>query len=137
MKRHGLILEMVIVVLLAACGGIASAQVVNRQGTAFAAVPVGTSTPVTILDVRRQRCSWIVNWAQAGDMVCAPIISGTTPIFTPDATHGFMFTAANRPWENQSRLGDPSIGWQCVSTSGTLTVYTEEDEHCLQRADTP
>ncbi len=106
---------------------------INSQGSAqWVPVAVGTSTPVTILP-QRSRCSWTINWVEAGDLMCAPISSGTTPDFTPSSTQGFRFVHGSTVGQTSAALyGDPRPGWQCVSSSGTLNVYTKEDLYCAK-----
>jgi len=113
------------------------AQVINPKGSSGVAVTVGTSTPVVIMDASK-RCGWTWNWTAAGNMLCEPIPVGTTaPTPAPDQTHGFLFTSAAAPWSNNSITDDPSLGWSCVSTTGTLTVYVYEATYCLQKGPNP
>lgn len=121
--------------------GIATAQVsLNSQGTGGnygAPVAVGTSTPVLIMTGAR-RCMWTWLWAEAGNLACQPVpVGAATPLHTPVAGAGMLFTAAQMPWSSTAITDDPSVGWQCVSTSGTLNIYVYESATCLHKGDTP
>jgi hypothetical protein len=117
---------------------------INAASTTLSPVPVGTSTPVVVL-YGRARCSWTMTWTGAGNLWCAPIPAtvapvanwtsttggSTTPDFTPAANVGFPFLSAQAPWSSGgSIVSDPSVGWECVSDSGTLNVGTVEFQHC-------
>jgi hypothetical protein len=110
---------------------------INAKGTQWAAVPVGTATPVTILD-QRDRCSQRINWIEAGDLMCAPIQSGTTPDFVPSATQGYRFVHGSPVGHSlDAMIGWPNWGWQCVSSSGTLNIYTLEFLTCRKKGSFP
>jgi hypothetical protein len=105
---------------------------VNEEGTTYSPVPVGTSTPVMIIPPGN-RCSIYFNWVEAGDLVCAPVRSGTTADFTAAATTGYRFVhGAPGGYFINAMTGDPRLGWSCVSSTGTLNVYTLDFYNCAQ-----
>lgn len=143
MKRIIPILVSVMILVAFVSAGRSQVVINGNAASPTVAIPVGTSTPVTILPLapvvagRPSRCNWAINWTEAGDMVCLPIISGTSPIFAPDTTHGFKMTSAKAPWTDTALNGDPSLGWQCVSTSGTLNIYVLDNRTCLRKGSNP
>lgn len=109
---------------------------VNGQppGSTSSATPVavGTSTPVLVLSPQLNRvCGWTLNWAESGDLSCLPVPSATTGAGTaPTATNGFLLNQAKAPWVSTSLTDDTRLGWQCVSTNGTLNISKQEIYHC-------
>jgi hypothetical protein len=102
-------------------------------GSTSSATPkaVGTAVPVLLFaPVTDRRCSITMSWLEAGNLSCLPVGTGAVNAGTvPSATNGFVF-AAGRTWITDGLTGDPRLGWQCVSTTGTVNVSTEEVYHC-------
>lgn len=114
------------------------AQVVNGNATAAAtAKPIGTSTPVNILLPNQYRCSYTINWVEAGNLMCAPILDGTTPIYPPTSTNGFKMSATKTPWIWNTITGDPRYGWACICDTSVCNVFTIEDLSCAARGAKP
>jgi hypothetical protein len=137
-----ILLAAVMAPLLALAGG--PDPIINGASTTWSPIPVGTSTPVVVL-YGRPRCSWTMTWSGSGNLWCAEIPAtvapvanwtsttggSTTPSFTPASGIGFPFFATQAPWSSGgSIVSDPSIGYSCVSDSGTLAVSTIEFPHC-------
>lgn len=109
---------------------------INAKGTGGSPVAVGTSTPVVIM-APGSRCDWYWRWTEAGNLRCQPFPVGTSsPTQTPTATHGLIFGAGSAAVD-AAVLGDPSMGWSCVSDSGTLNVSTAEFARCLKKGNNP
>jgi hypothetical protein len=102
----------------------AHAQVINAKGASNA--PLAVTTQATVLDAAKRR-TWTLNWTDTGDLMCAPIVgTNTSPTFTPDSTHGFRMDHNHVPWTCSQITDNCSLGWSCVSTTGTVTVYSYE-----------
>jgi len=115
---------------------LANAQTyINGQlpGASSSATPfaVGTSTPVLLVAPNSARlCTVMFNWPEAGNLSCLPVASGAVAAGTVvTATNGFLFQSG-RTWVELGTTGDTRLGWQCVSTSGTVNVSVQETYHC-------
>ena len=117
-----------------------STNFVNAASANNSPIPVGLTTPVVIL-YGRPRCKWRMNWPEAADLWCAPILpSGdwnspnSAPAFVPAASTGYRFQSGGNPWVSGGSIeDDPSIGWSCVG-SAAATVSTFEAQHCTGKA---
>lgn len=110
---------------------------INAKGSAGAPVAIGTATPKVIM-APGSRCGWTWLWTEAGNLACQPVPLGTSsPASTPAVGIGMLFTAARVPWNSNAVDDDPSVGWSCVSTSGTLNIYVYEVATCLKKGMTP
>jgi hypothetical protein len=116
----------------------ANGWAINAKGTGGSPVAVGTSTPVIVMDpASGPRCNWVWSWTEGGNLRCfafPPQIAA--PVDTPTATHGLIIQHGAGVVDN-AVTGDPSLGWQCVSDSGTLNVSTAEFAHCLHKPGNP
>lgn len=135
-----------LLVLFVYLGAAQGTILINNKGAGTptndrSPVAVGTSTPVVIIPATMRpegRCNWAITWTEAGNLVCQPVIyPATTSVIAPTTSHGFMMSAA-RTWTDSTINGDPNVGWECVSTSGTLNIYTfENNEQCVGRGARP
>jgi hypothetical protein len=107
---------------------------INAKGSALG-VPLAVTTAATVMDPANPRCDWCWNWTDTGDLRCFPIRVGeTNSNLQPSATAGFLFSAAKAPWCDSAVGGDPSVGWKCASTSGTVNINTVEFAHCFWKS---
>ena len=113
-----------VVVAIGSLVALAQAQVINAKGASNA--PLAVTTQATVLDAAKRK-TWTLNWTDTGDLMCAPIVgTNTSPTFTPDATHGFRMDHNHVPWTSNNLTDNPSLGWSCICTTGTCTVYSYE-----------
>lgn len=104
---------------------------VNSKGTTGSPVAVGTNTPIVIIAAAQRRCSWTFSWTGAGNLVCQPIPYGAaSPTDTPTAAPHGMILKSGSPWSSNILTDDPTLGWSCVSDSGTLAIATYEVRDC-------
>ncbi len=83
------------------------------------------------------RCNWVWSWTEGGNLRCFAFPpQAAAPVDTPTATHGLIIQHGAGVVDN-AVTGDPSLGWQCVSDSGTLNVSTAEFAHCLHKPGNP
>jgi hypothetical protein len=111
---------------------------INAASTSLSPVAIPTSSP-TVLLYGRPRCGYCFDWTGSGNLWCAPIPATGNPSGTPATAADFVpangtgleFAAIHAPWcSGGSLVSDPSVGWECVSDSGTLNVSTIEFQHC-------
>jgi hypothetical protein len=111
--------------------------------TSAVPIPVGTSTPVTVLapapsaGTPGARCNWCMTWTEAYDLICQPIpYPQATPAVLPAGTNGYRFRQNGGAICASAVGGDTTLGWSCIGT-GAVNVYTAEFERCTHKGDNP